>query len=1478
MAGIITNVGEDIKSLQQLRQEIENVKKALGSIDINVKIDIRKELEQRLQNLTTQYDNLVAKAAEADAKMMESAARMDKAVDSITKANEKAAKAAMKQASSADTQKEIVEGQAKAYADLKGEIDGILGTREQNIRQMIREQNAIRIINAEISQINKSRQSGGGISQTQAQRLQLLNDSLLTHKQALAEVRQELNNNAKLDIATTGSMNELSQSLSRMRIAYRTLNEDERNSQFGKNLLASIQDMDAKIKELDATIGNHQRNVGNYQGSFNGLNMSVQQIVRELPAAKMGINMFFMAISNNLPIMADQIKLAKEANAAMKAAGQEPVPVWKQLVSSLFSWQSAMMVGITLLTIYGKDIANWVKELFKANDAQEQARKEAESFAKSVKKSHEEWRNSVARTAAQQITEHKKMQREWNKLGNDLNAKKRYVDANKTSFHQLGFAVNGVSDAERVMTGNTDAVVASIMARAKASAYYAQMQEATERYIKQTEYNKNTVAGGGYYERIKAGKTFFSTGVIPKELQGLKKGIHYTTSSSGTAVEFVLNALGAAEINSRRNQAAAKALSENQKKAKDQLNKQINSLQDGLEAVTKENQSLLKKIGVSEYKAYEDQKEKKEKAAKQVDYDKMQREQSEAERNLENAVAQSRIDAIQDGYEKEKAQRELNHKKDLEGIDKQRSDFLRRKINDAKQIFDANPKNKGKKFDYSSVTLSKEETAKFDEIRKNIKKKHINEDKETEIARLKSLYIYLKEYGTVQEQMYAIAKEYDEKIAKEQDANRKKIFEAEKRNALAKADANNIALNIDWSASFSGVGNVLKDVAKETLKEVEAYIQTAEFKALSPENKKTYIDLRSKLRKEGAGNSVSPFNFGIWDKISEQVKDYQGAVKMLKEKTAAHTQAVEDLKKAENELSSATDEAAKGIAQSKVDIAKTNVDKTGREQIDARSTADEAKRNLTDSTNAAAQGINNFTSYLNEMSNGSLYGFANGVTKLVTSLLSGANGVGKGLNQLGSKIGGIIGAILQLIDALGEDPTKFISDLLQKVTKVIDTILDQIASGELIETLVKDIFNLIGTVIEHMILDPINAFSGANLDFYGSNENEVKKTTERLTKSNEALQKSVDNLKDAIDKDGGMRAVESYNEAYRAQKEINENQRQILAAQMNSHGKHHSNNYYWDREIGAQDYAQINRALDLYRKNNPTAEVRHNRVSREEDVLGLTPEQMRAIQTYAASTWTKILDVGKYDKREYWEKYVSLAGKLEELTEKINQNLTQTSFSTLRDNFVSTIMNMDATASDFADNFTEMMAKAWTNAAVSNLMDNDLKRFYKKWAEKMKNKDGSVADLSKNEIDMLRSEYKGLTDRALKLREMMTEATGYTPKKEQQKATINEARNLSEDTGSQIVGRLTAVQIAVENGNTMRESASVQLSLVNAKIDDFRMMQMNSRDIADETRTILANSYMELKEINTNTGNSAAHLKEIRSDIKDLKKIMDDKL
>lgn len=377
MAGIISNVDSDVQKLRKLKNEIEEVKKALKGINIKVDIDIAKGMEAQLKSLTEQYNALVAKVAEAEGKIMLSTKRINDASEKIIQAQEKLSKVtgissqptATQSTPSNAAETASVQAQAKAYDELKDEINGIIGTRSQNIKRMIEESNAIRLINAEIKKITKSQGEYSSLSSTQKVRLEQLNNSLLTHKIALAEVRQNLNNNVKMDNAAATSMNGLSQSLSRMRIAYRELTEEERKSPIGKELLASINQADAKIKELDATIGNHARNVGNYASGWNGLGMSVQQIVRELPAAKMGLNMFFLAISNNIPILIDEINRAKVANEGLKASGQSSTPVWKQVASSLFSWQSAMMVGITLLTMYGKDIVNWAGSLFNANEA-----------------------------------------------------------------------------------------------------------------------------------------------------------------------------------------------------------------------------------------------------------------------------------------------------------------------------------------------------------------------------------------------------------------------------------------------------------------------------------------------------------------------------------------------------------------------------------------------------------------------------------------------------------------------------------------------------------------------------------------------------------------------------------------------------------------------------------------------------------------------------------------------------------------------------------------------------------------------------------------------------------------------------------------------------------------------------------------------------------------------------------------------------
>lgn len=377
MAGIISNVDSDVQKLRKLKNEIEEVKKALKGINIKVDIDIAKGMEAQLKSLTEQYNALVAKVVEAEGKIMLSTKRIKDASEKIIQAQEKVSKATVIPIQTGNTSlqganaTEIagIQAQAKAYDDLKNEINDILGTRDANVKRMVEEMNAIRLINAEIKKITKSQGESSSLSSAQQRRLEQLNNSLLTHKTALSEVRQTLSNNVRLDNAAATSMNGLSQSLSRMRIAYRELTEEERNSPIGKELLASINQADAKIKELDATIGNHQRNVGNYGKQWNGLSMSIQQVGRELPSLAYGPKVFFSAISNNLPILADEIKRARNEYDLLKKSGQSATPVWKQVVSSLFSWQSALTVGITLLTLYGDKVVDWVAGLFKAKEA-----------------------------------------------------------------------------------------------------------------------------------------------------------------------------------------------------------------------------------------------------------------------------------------------------------------------------------------------------------------------------------------------------------------------------------------------------------------------------------------------------------------------------------------------------------------------------------------------------------------------------------------------------------------------------------------------------------------------------------------------------------------------------------------------------------------------------------------------------------------------------------------------------------------------------------------------------------------------------------------------------------------------------------------------------------------------------------------------------------------------------------------------------
>ena len=172
----------------------------------------------------------------------------------------------------------------------------------------------------------------------------------------------------------------MSQSLTRMKNIYRNLSAAEREGTRGQTMLKNIDALDTKIKELDAAMGVHTRNVGNYASGFNMLGFQIQQVARELPSLAYGPQIFFSAISNNLPMLADEISHAKKSVDELKKAGQTFTPVWKQIASSIFSWQTLLVAGVTILTLYGKEITSWVTSLFKGKTAIDAAAAALEQF------------------------------------------------------------------------------------------------------------------------------------------------------------------------------------------------------------------------------------------------------------------------------------------------------------------------------------------------------------------------------------------------------------------------------------------------------------------------------------------------------------------------------------------------------------------------------------------------------------------------------------------------------------------------------------------------------------------------------------------------------------------------------------------------------------------------------------------------------------------------------------------------------------------------------------------------------------------------------------------------------------------------------------------------------------------------------------------------------------------------------------------
>lgn len=734
--------------------------------------------------------------------------------------------------------------------------------------------------------------------------------------------------------------------------------------------------------------------------------------------------------------------------------------------------------------------------------------------------------------------------------------------------------------------------------------------------------------------------------------------------------------------------------------------------------------------------------------------------------------------------------------------------------------------------------------------------------KEIQQAEIKDMLDFMKQYGSLEQQRYAILKEYADKIdlAREKgDTFGAASAEMEMNDQLKKLNFSDFKDSINWDVVFQDMNRLSIPYLEDLRKKMKELLGSG---TLEIDDMKT----------------VSDQIYKIDDAISEQ-KDRWG---LVNDAVREHRRLIDEAKDAQDRLAQARkgefDAKADNMSQrrkiqgvfaeSGVNIDTSNITSANKDKLMGSTknlsvSQTEKLRKLFDDLAVSEVKVGKATKEVGKAQEEAKVKQDAAKKSLHDTIEEWA----EGLRKIQEKLKDLPG----LVDALGLGNTGF--------GKAVNNGMDALNSG----TQAFSDFasgNYIGAAMNG--IKTIGSL-GKMFGIGGGNGAEVAKKTEELTESNDRLMYSIDKLKESIDKSSGYTAVSNYNAAYDAQKQVNTQTMDILKTQMGYHGAHHSNAYYWN--LSAQDYAAINKTLAEQSKiRGGYTNSSINKVNSLEDIYKLTPEQMADIRTHNADVWKNMTDQGKYDKTEYWEQYTELAGKLEELTEQINENLTQTTFDSMKSDFINNLMDMSKSAKDFSNDFTTMLNQSMLNFALGDLMNKKLKPLYESWANKMKENGGRK--LTPTELNNLKEEYDKIVQEGLAIRDNIADITGYKQSYEQS-ASSGSFESMSQDTGDELNGRFTAVQIATEGTYEETKLINTKLdaiaardggtegSLLTASVNTIMGNVGNIWLAVDEGRTILAQSLMCLQSIDERQESWNKHILQMSRNLDTIKNKVD---
>lgn len=1209
-------------------------------------------------------------------------------------------------------------------------------------------------------------------------------------------------------------------------------------------LKSKIRELQEQLRLLDETAGNTDTvPAGAAQAGrqYNGLHMSVQQIARELPAATMGLNMFFLAISNNLPVLTDEIKRAKAANEELKASGQSTVPVWRQLISSIFSWQTALMVAITVLSMYGKDIVSWVGSLFKSKDALEETRREQERLNKSM---------ADARTSAAKETAGLRV---LYAMTQNANASMRDRTAAVKELQSQYPAYFGSLSQEAILAGNASAayrqLTQDIMSAAYARAYQERLEDLASKNVdelrgSQADYNYMSRNKKAYDDAVAYMNS--AQGKADRNQYAFSKTDAHTRAQSGVAIDpeaieryekyaKVIDDFETRRERWQRHNENYKRNEATMQSYEDEILKRQSAVEKTTQGASYE-QDRKEAEREAERRAKEEERLGKERLKAREDLDKdllaLQRQNQDDETAL-----------MQDGTQKKLAEIDNDYKQRIAEIDRQETEF-RKKNKEAGLA------------GLGADGLTDEQADALQKARDNAAKEQEHKTQEVYASEARAMRNYLKEYGTYQQQKLAIAEEYAEKIRNAQNEGERLSLVAGRDRALQQVEINAVRQQVDWGSVFGDFGTMFKDQLQPTIDRLRRMAQSDTFRQSSLEEQQILYSLIEKLERSGTA-----WDSDIFKRVSDDLSAYQEAMGRYSKAVDAARAAEENLVKAEKELETARNE---NRGEEGIRSAQENVDKA-HEAFDAASEdvrifggqVQETTAALNSSATEAKAMFDNLGEGLRGLTSGNLQGIGQGLMKLDglfgdNKLTAQAgNALAKGFQSLLGKdseaaktltaalgdsglAGEIISAVLGLLDMLAQDGIGgIVSSLMDTVLGSVSGVLDDVLSGGIITKPMQSVVNGVGNILDSL------TFGGLG-SWLGGNDKEVMATVNRLTESNEYLRESIDSLAERIGQGDNTNAesIDYYNDARKAELEWEENQRNIIKGLASAW----TNTGYGFLGLGGKG---------SFNKHSPdsgwegwdafTETLRKNgfniTVDSTGDLWNLTPEQMELLRDSNPKEWQKLFSGdGHKNPKSAVEEYIERAGTLEELTDALNEKLTGYTW----DGFLEKYKEMVRSAEDITEELGDFISETVTDALIESFVNEELKDDIKELYEYIA--DAAADGISEEEKARIEAMNSAIADKAESWREAMTDSGMIDPGSygTSQSGRAGAYTAMSQEQGTKLEGLWT--------------TSAMHLSSMDEKMQDVSAQMGTAVD--------------SLRRIEENTSNSAKHLGEIKDDIK----------